>query len=55
MCPITPPLGLLYELPQVFFHNPQVLAALRVLWHVPALPLETPLRKFLALAFVLGL
>ena len=42
-------------LPQGFFRNPQVLAALRVLWRVPALPLETLLRKFLARAFVLGL
>jgi hypothetical protein len=52
---ITPPLLLPYGLLQVFSHNPQVLVALRVLWHVPSLPLETLLRKFLALAFVLGL
>jgi hypothetical protein len=45
------PCGLL----QVFSHNPQVQEALRVLWRVPALPLETLLRKLLVFAFVLGL
>ena len=55
MCLITLLLLLPCGLPQVFSHNPQVLEALRVLWHVPLLLLGFPLRKLLALVFVLEL